>query len=45
VTANADGTLTYTPNSSFKGTDSFDYTISDGRGGEATATVIITLGG
>ena len=45
VTANADGTLTYRPNSSFKGTDSFDYTISDGRGGTAEATVTVRLGG
>jgi VCBS repeat-containing protein len=45
VTTNDDGTLTYWPNSSFKGTDTFDYTISDGRGGEATAAVTITFGG
>jgi CSLREA domain-containing protein len=43
VTSNADGTLTYTPNSSFRGTDTFDYTISDGRGGEDTATVTVTF--
>ena len=42
VTANADGTLTYSPNSNFKGTDSFTYTIADGRGGMDTATVTIT---
>ncbi|MEW5959568.1 MAG: Ig-like domain-containing protein, partial [Chloroflexota bacterium] len=42
VTANADGTLTYTPNSSYKGDDSFTYTISDGKGGADTATVHIT---
>jgi CSLREA domain-containing protein len=42
VTTNADGTLTYAPNSNFKGTDSFTYTISDGRGGVDTAMVTIT---
>jgi VCBS repeat-containing protein len=42
VTSNNDGTLTYTPTSNFKGTDSFEYTISDGKGGTDTATVFIT---
>jgi large repetitive protein len=40
---NADGTVTYTPNSGFSGTDAFDYTIEDGFGGAATATVNITI--
>ena len=34
---------TYTPNNDFHGTDSFTYTVSDGNGGEATATVTLTV--
>ena len=30
VTINADGTVTYTPNPDFHGTDTFSYTVSDG---------------
>lgn len=33
----------YTPNPGFSGGDSFTYTISDGKGGEATATVSVTV--
>ena len=33
VSLNADGTLTFTPNTNYNGTASFDYTISDGNGG------------
>ena len=33
----------YTPNASYFGSDSFTYTISDGAGGSATATVYITV--
>jgi YD repeat-containing protein len=41
---NADNTVTYTPpTSSFSGTDSFTYTISDGHGGGAAATVSMTM--
>lgn len=40
---NADDTITYTPNATFSGTDSFDYTIDDGKGGTDTATVTITV--
>ena len=40
---NSDGTITYTPNAGYSGTDSFTYTISDGRGGEAAATVNVTV--
>ncbi len=39
----ADGTLTYTPDPGFTGQDSFTYTVADGRGGHATATVTITV--
>ncbi len=38
-----DGQLVYTPASGFTGTDTFDYTITDGNGGESTATVTITV--
>ncbi|MGD0274383.1 MAG: Ig-like domain-containing protein, partial [Gaiellaceae bacterium] len=34
---------TYTPASGYTGSDSFDYTISDGHGGSDTATVNITV--
>jgi hypothetical protein len=40
---NPNGTVTYTPNTGFTGTDAFDYTIEDGFGGAATATVTITV--
>ena len=43
ATANADGTITYTPAANFSGTDSFSYTISDGQGGSATAPVEVTV--
>ena len=34
----ANGTIRYTPNAGFDGTDSFSYTVSDGNGGSDTAT-------
>ncbi|MFZ7090679.1 Ig-like domain-containing protein [Primorskyibacter sp. 2E233] len=43
VTVNPDGTITYTPDAGFTGTDTFDYTINDGNGGEDTATVTVTV--
>ena len=33
VTVNPDGTLNYTPNLNFNGTDTISYDISDGNGG------------
>ena len=36
-------TATYTPNNNFSGIDTFNYTISDGRGGTASATVTVTV--
>ncbi|MEO8672139.1 MAG: cadherin-like domain-containing protein [Tahibacter sp.] len=42
---NVDNTITYTPNTGFIGTDTFDYTISDGRGGSATASVVVSVSG
>ncbi|MGV0714852.1 Ig-like domain-containing protein [Mycolicibacterium sp. XJ662] len=38
-----DGVITYTPDADFLGTDMFTYTISDGNGGAATATVRVTV--
>jgi uncharacterized repeat protein (TIGR01451 family) len=35
--------IDYTPNNNYVGPDSFTYTISDGRGGSAMATVSITV--
>ncbi len=50
VTQGANGSVTftatgvsYTPNANFNGTDSFTYTISDGNGGTASATVNVTV--
>ena len=40
---NPDGTLTFTPTPDFNGTPSFTYTLSDGRGGTATATVNLAV--
>ena len=35
--------VTYTPNTGFTGTDSFDYVVSDGHGGLDTAQVLVTV--
>ncbi|MBN1994744.1 MAG: tandem-95 repeat protein [Anaerolineae bacterium] len=43
VVDHGNGTVTYTPNGNFNGTDTFNYTISDGRGGTATAQVSVTV--
>ena len=40
---NGDGTITYTPNANFSGTDSFTYTIQNSFGLNATATVNLTV--
>jgi hypothetical protein len=40
---NADGSVTYTPAANYSGADAFTYTISDGDGGVATATVSVTV--
>ena len=45
VTDNGDGSLTYTPNPGFEGTDTFSYTITDGNGGSDTALVTVTVTG
>ena len=43
VVVNADGSYVYTPDAGFSGADSFEYTISDGNGGQDTATVSINV--
>ncbi|HEV2863923.1 MAG TPA: Ig-like domain-containing protein [Pyrinomonadaceae bacterium] len=43
VAINADGSLTYTPNPNFNGTDTFTYTLDDRRGGTATASVVVRV--
>ena len=40
---NANGSITYTPAAGYVGTDSFTYTISDGRGGVGGASVSVTV--
>ena len=44
VVINANGTITYTPDANFNGTDIVTYTISDGQGGTSTAIVTVTVG-
>jgi len=42
----ADGsTATYTPDAGYVGGDAFQYTIADGRGGAATAAVLLSVNG
>ena len=43
VTVNGDGTLDYTPNGDFNGTDTLTYTLSDGRGGSGTGTLSLDV--
>ncbi|MGN6519844.1 MAG: Ig-like domain-containing protein [Dokdonella sp.] len=38
-------TILYTPAAGFSGVDTFAYTLSDGRGGHASANVTVTIGG
>ena len=44
ITVNSTTTVTYTPNTGFTGTDSFDYTVSDGIDTD-TGTVTVTVTG
>jgi hypothetical protein len=37
------GVVTYTPRAGFLGSDSFSYTISDGNGGTASASVLVQV--
>ena len=39
----SDGSIIYTPDANFNGTDSFTYSIGDGNGGTDTATVTVTV--
>jgi len=39
-----DGRFTYLPNQGYTGVDTFQYTITDSKGGQDTATVTITVG-
>jgi hypothetical protein len=41
ATANPDGTVRYVPDADYAGSDAFQYTASDGRGGTATGTVSV----
>ena len=43
LSLSANGSFTYSPDSTFAGVDSFTYTISDGDGGFHTATVTINI--
>lgn len=43
VVINVDKTLTYTPNANFNGADTISYTINDGKGGTASATVAVAV--
>ncbi len=43
VTVNFDNSVRYVPNAGFNGLDSFDYSISDGRGETATASVSVRV--
>jgi len=52
LTVNADGTFAYDQNGVFEalnagetGVDGFEYTVSDGRGGSASASAVITVAG
>jgi VCBS repeat-containing protein len=43
LTANSDGTYTYTPNADFHGTDTFSYVANDGTTSSNIATVTVTV--
>ena len=43
VVVNPDSTLTYTPDPASRAPETFTYTIDDGQGGQATATVTVNL--
>ncbi|MBL7978896.1 MAG: tandem-95 repeat protein [Bacteroidetes Order II. Incertae sedis bacterium] len=43
ATVNSNETITYVPNRGFMGTDEFEYTISDGKGGTASARVQVQV--
>jgi Ca2+-binding RTX toxin-like protein len=41
----SDGNVIFTPSTNFTGNASFDYSISDGKGGTSSATVSVAVGG
>lgn len=43
VSMQSDGTIAFVPYADFFGTASFDYTVSDGAGGTATATAVLEI--
>ncbi|ERT04124.1 hemolysin-type calcium-binding repeat family protein, partial [Lyngbya aestuarii BL J] len=43
VARSENGQLIYTPAANFTGTDTFNYTVNDGKGGTDTATVTVTV--
>ncbi|MFW2101960.1 immunoglobulin-like domain-containing protein, partial [Acinetobacter johnsonii] len=43
VNIDAQGTITFTPNTGFSGQETFNYSISDGQGGSSTANQIINI--
>jgi Big-like domain-containing protein len=43
VTVAPNGDVLYTPNLDYSGTDSFEYCVSDGQGGQDSATVNVTV--
>jgi len=43
LTVNTNGTIIYVPNADFHGIDTFNYTVSDGNGGQSTAVVSINV--
>ena len=43
VSINVDGTIDYTPDANFNGTDTISYEIADGNGGTSTASVTVTV--
>lgn len=43
VSVNPDGTIAYTPDAGFVGSDTFTYTADDGQGGTATQSVYVSV--
>ncbi|WP_371375151.1 Ig-like domain-containing protein [Thalassotalea aquiviva] len=43
VVINPDGSLSFTPEQGFTGTTTIEYVVSDGHGGTASATIVITV--